>query len=512
MDSAEDGRERGPGERRLALGGVPFGVAMASMLVAWGVGVAHRGMNDDEVMRTHSVWLVSQGLRPYGDFFELHPPYYRILVPVVRRFTDPCHAVLALRVLSSAANLMFLVTLAALASRSGPRRWAWMAVAGAACHPKVLDYLIEFRADAFGYALGAWAIARYLRPGVAGAARSFELGLIAGLATAWFCPKLTVLPTAPVALDQATRGASLRAATRAGLAYALGLALAVGSLVAYLLVAGIDLGMAYALLVQYQVMQNHRSAFGYGLFREVCKAWPLQVLVVSGVVTWVADLMRGRSWPAALDVALVLWLALQVAAVAYPHKQYYAPWFLFASVLVAHLGYWLDRLPGSADASAQVLCCVAIVASSSSMTHQWALNGRREEQCVTVRQMNRIGGPGDRVVAALPEHPMYRLDANYLWFNAWDPKRFDSEKVLSLLPATRRLVTEDHYREELEAHPPAFLVAGGKFVSLYYPPHQGRALAAFTRGRGYAERSYGRFLLAIRRDLANSPVATQPRD
>jgi hypothetical protein len=49
---------------------------IASGALVWGIGIAHRSYDYDEVQRAHSVWLVSQGLSPYTGFFEVHPPYF----------------------------------------------------------------------------------------------------------------------------------------------------------------------------------------------------------------------------------------------------------------------------------------------------------------------------------------------------------------------------------------------------------------------------------------------------
>jgi len=71
------------------------------------------------VARTHSIWLSSQGLRPYRDFLEIHPPYFAILAPVLRLPAgDPGAWLLWLRVSGAVGNLLFLGGLAVLGASS----------------------------------------------------------------------------------------------------------------------------------------------------------------------------------------------------------------------------------------------------------------------------------------------------------------------------------------------------------------------------------------------------------
>src|SRR4051812_5217395 len=138
---------------------------IAGLVYAWGIGIGHRQYDYDEVQRAHSVWLASRGLRPYSEMFEVHPPYFILLTPAFRIWSDPCDLLLALRLFGAAGNLAFLGSLVAL-GWSGVvcgGRWACLGVACVAFHPKILDYLIEFRIDGWGYALASWALVLFLR-------------------------------------------------------------------------------------------------------------------------------------------------------------------------------------------------------------------------------------------------------------------------------------------------------------------------------------------------------------
>ena len=86
---------------------------------AWGVGVHFQGFDYDEVRYAHSVWLTAQGLRPYHDFLDCHPPYFALLSPIFRIYpSEPSAALWTLRLLSAIGNLLFLAGLATLGARS----------------------------------------------------------------------------------------------------------------------------------------------------------------------------------------------------------------------------------------------------------------------------------------------------------------------------------------------------------------------------------------------------------
>ena len=133
---------------------------IAAGLVAWGIGIVHRGYDYDEVQRAHSVWLASRGLRPYVDMFEVHPPYFVLLTPILPVLARPLRRAPGPAPLRRGGEPRLPGGLVALgpgtAARAG--RWAWLGVAFVAFHPRVLDFLVEFRIDGWGYALAAWSL------------------------------------------------------------------------------------------------------------------------------------------------------------------------------------------------------------------------------------------------------------------------------------------------------------------------------------------------------------------
>jgi dolichyl-phosphate-mannose-protein mannosyltransferase len=103
----------------------------AAMLLARLWFLAHRALDLDEYEHAHAAWSVAQGLLPYRDFFEHHPPlFYLLCAPLfaVRDIaTDPSAAV---RALMRARGAMWLTTVLSMAIvyRLGTRSHDWRSV------------------------------------------------------------------------------------------------------------------------------------------------------------------------------------------------------------------------------------------------------------------------------------------------------------------------------------------------------------------------------------------------
>jgi hypothetical protein len=476
-------------------------VLIAVGLIAWGVGIVARDYDYDEVQRAHSVWLASQGFRPYTGFFEVHPPYFVLLTPILRSWTDPCAALRALRLSSALGNLAFLGGLVALGGIAMPRagRWVWLGVAVVAFHPKVLDFLIEFRIDGWGYALAAWsAVAFFRRP--TSRWRFITFGALSGTATLLLCPKLLLLPPFIVACEVIRPPPSRRAALRAGAAYVVGLAIAGLLFALYVVFNGIALNRTDLLLFRYHTLSNAHSAYRNGLLRHIIATPLLLAPIVLGGFAWAMALVKRRSLAQTYPAALGLWLLIQALLVAYPYKQYYAPWFLFASAFVILFGRSLDALWRPLGALAFVAACGTTLVGALGTAQLWLRYSAAREQCATIRALNILAGPDDRVVAPPPVHPITRRDVFFLWFNTSDPRGYDSERILESLGPYRRLVSAEEDQAALEAHPPAFVVLDAGPVAAAYPEGQWRALLEFLPRHGYRVVRLGPHRLALRSD------------
>lgn len=499
---SEDVSEPGPGARSsgdrveiatLILVGIVGMIALA-------VGVRTRWYDYDEVLRAHSGWLAAQGLRPYSDFFECHPPYFALLIPFVRLFPDPTSLLQALRIFGVAGNILFLAGLARLGPTSeGGRRWAWLGVGFIACHPDVLDDLVEFRADGWGYALATWGFVRFrLMP--PGFRRHFELGLWTSIASAVFCPKLAFLPPLVILFEMAGAWRSPRTALRIGAAYASGTAMAAFLVALSLALQGIRFGDVYALLIRYHSIFNANSSYRHGLIASIVARPLLAVTTIVGLVAWAGSRISRRKRPVPIELGLATWLVLQAALVSYPHKQYFAPWFLFSSVFLAYLATSSADRPARVHKALFIVAGFFAIAISARQASNWYRidEARRDEDII--RWMNRVARPEDRVVAAPPHHPIDRHDTFFLWFNTHDPGGFDSEEILRRIPLFEGKVADSRYREELETHPPALIAVIGPWRKDPYTKGQIAALSEFVARHGYQPVRRGKVTFAVRPD------------
>jgi hypothetical protein len=471
--------------------------------VAWLNMAANRRYDYDEIQRAHSVWLASRGLRPYSELFEVHPPYFILLTPLIGSLTDPCASLRILRGFGSAGNLAFLAALVVLGARgsegSGRDRWGWVGVLFVALHLRVLDYLVEFRIDGWGYALAAWSLVLFLgRPAARG--RFITFGGLSGIATLLFSPKLVILPPLVVGFELLRLRPSLGQAVRAIAGYALGVGIARLGFALFLAANRISPDRTYWLLFRYHTLSNAHSAFRHGLIEQIDATRLLLVPILAGAIAWGIDLARRRRLADAYPPAVFAWLAIQALLVSYPYKQYYAPWFLFASAFVVGLGRTLDRIWRPLGATAFIVLSALTLVTPLSIASFWRNQSPALVQCGTLRVLNVLAEPEDRVVAPPSDHPIERHDTFFLWFNTSDPSGYDSERILDGLGPYRDRVSVEQNEQALETHPPAFVVLDAGPVAAPYPKGQWKALEGFLLARRYRVVRMRGLRLALRPD------------
>src|SRR5262249_50382026 len=156
--------------------------------------------------------------------------------------------------------------------------------------------------------------------------------VLSSLAILFLCPKLALLPPLLVVAEQLVSSESIRRSSRTVGGYVGGVAVAVALFAVHLAWHGIDIDQTTQLLVRYNAISNANLGTRFGLFQTIVAGGPLTWITVAGIATWAFAHLRARSRPDAYLLALTAWLAIQAIVVAYPYKQYFAPWFLFASI------------------------------------------------------------------------------------------------------------------------------------------------------------------------------------
>jgi len=463
---------------------------------AWGMAITHQAYDFDEVQRAHSIWMTSQGLRPYEDFLECHPPYFALLAPLARGQSDPGAMLASLRWLAAIGNLVFVAGLAAVALTSGGTRRipAILGTALVAFHPEVIKFLAEFRIDGWGYALAVWSIVWFLRSRAP--LRHLGFGIGTGIATLLFCPKLALLPPLIVLMDQVVARRAPERALGALATYAAGLSAAGGLFWIWLMAEGIAIDSVAAYLVRYHALSNSHSGFGYGLLGALIGRPTLTVPIVVGVAAWLAHSIRAKSWPNAYLAALALWLVAQAGLVSYPWKQYYAPWLLFACAFFPCLYDAANRVSRHAAAALIFGACALSIAACVVTGHAQAGSRDVADLARFLRILDAVSNAEDRIVATPPFHPIFRRDTFYVWFNTVDPAGYETEQIMDAMPRQRDRVSEQAYRQELERHPPAFVV----FAADIYPRRQAATTIAFLDEHRYESSSIGNVTVAVRPD------------
>jgi hypothetical protein len=475
-------------------------LALALVLIAgataWGILITHCDYNYDEVLRAHSVWLTSQGLQPYHDFFECHPPYFALLTPFVRDQADSVASLMTLRLVAVAGNLLFLAGLATLARINGVGGWpvAVLGTALVAFHPAILEYLGESRIDGWGYALATWSIVWLLRSQRTW--RYAALGVGTGIATLLFCPKLALLPPMIFLIEQIRRRSVLRIALRDFAMYAIGAAAAGGLFGCWLAANGINLNLTFACVARYNSLYNFHSGFGRGLLHQIMAMPTLSLPVLAALLTWAVHCFRAKTLPAAYPLALALWLLTQALMVSYPYKQYYGPWFLFASGFFPFLYSTLESLARRTMFAVFFGLCGLSISLSAVSAHNWVQSHQLKNEEGFLRTLNEITNPEDYIVTVPPLHPIDRRDTFYLFFNTYDPAGHETEETLDEIPLLRHHVSEQRYREELKAHPPVLVILWPDS----YPRRQKAVLGQFLQENGYVKAMLEAVPVAVRPD------------
>jgi hypothetical protein len=492
-----------------ALLAVPFATALA----AWYSGVVDIGFDYDEVMQAHSIWLIAQGLVPFRDFFECHPPFaWYPFVPVLALLPDAPEMLYGLRVLSLLGNVAWIAALFAAVRAARPTlrgEWRFVAALFAASHATVIYYAPQFRPDPWVWAAAFAALARAIRA-PASFRRAAELG-VAGSLCALALPKLALLFPCYVAIDLVRRRGPSIPRELAG--YALGVPLGIAIALGFLLAVGIDPIEAWDLSIRYHGEVAAHFGTPHGLWKELIGSQRASLAVaLAGLLAWAAWLRREHAAPTTLELAVLASCALQLWLVPFSYIQYTAPVYVLAAIFLPYCGEWAhaiaERRPRAPIAVLACACALAAGLAVRPLAGRWG----RQNAARYVELQNAIielAPRGERILVAPPFHPIVRRDALYALIQTPMPSGVTTEETLRrlALPAAARLGTEV-YRGELEASRPAVVLFTGQ-PEFYYSPEQAKAITGYLADHAHEYQRAGGLepTLWVRADL----VASDPR-
>jgi hypothetical protein len=490
-------------------------VPLAAALLAWSGGLLGRAFDYDEVMQAHAIWQIAQGLVPFRDFFECHPPFlWYPFVPALTLLPEGPELLFGLRMLSALGFAAWLAALFAAARAARPElraEWWFAAAAIAACSPPVVDLAVQFRPDVWIWAAAFAALARAISA-PSGFRRAAELG-VAGSLCSLALPKLAPLFPAFVLIDLA-RGPLWRSAefAREIAGYAIGISSGMALAVGFVLAMGIDPREAWDLSVRYHGHVAAHTGFAHNLWSEVIATRAPLAVALAGLVAWAAWLFAQRSAPTSLELAVLATLAIQLAFVPFPYVQYAAPVFVLAAIFLAYLGAWAERAAARwRPAPHAALACAAAIAIA--LVAGPLASGWRSQDAARLAEVQRVvlqlAPEESRIVVPPPFHPVSRRDAFYALIQTWLPSGLTTEATLRhlALPHAERL-GESAYRRELEASRPAVVLFTGR-PEFFYSPEQAAAIDGYLRAHA---NDYRRVLglepaLWVRSDLVAAGAA-----
>lgn len=431
-------------------------------------------LDHDEVQHLHIAWRIAQGHQPYVDFADNHNHLFPHLIALTLPDSDdPGAAVFRGRVAMMVCTMLTLFMLWALATHFTNRRWAllaplalagsaWWCICGAAIRPDipmmtavVAGFLVFFSTSAHKSPWG---------PLAAGALWGLATALLAKGALAAVGPG-TVLLYALVRDRQHRQAHFVRLAALCG-----GFAIAVGAYLGWLWTDGL-LGPFIFWVVRFNTEYLAPSASdpGFGALQVLGASWtsdgPLWLLAAVGVplACW-----RGkqelRQVPLAVYFILIIASTFQLNQ---PNYQYLLPLLtLLPVVAVVGISHGLDWVKGrwpAPGALVGLLIVVFLTLATVPSLLELSQTDRNQQQLTRMEQVLDMVPRGDSIVATPPEHPIFRTDALYLWFN--NP-RFHNVLVKLDPPAPMDRWKTDP--ERLVSDPPTAMITDGTKIHSFY--------------------------------------------
>ena len=446
----------------------------------------------DEISHAHMAWLVSVGEKPYRDFAANHFPFFWIAMsPLMGFLPQGPVALVLLRGLAVLLNAVFIGSLGALICLElQPRQRVW----AAACFgvmvfsPVAAHFLIEFRPDALANALLFSAVLWVRWRGTGRPVDGVPAGLAMGAAVL-VNTKFILLPFVMGAVILAVDCRRFRELRGFALAMAGGFVGALLGGLLLLLAMRISIADAWCMVVKYNGAVEKTQSFGFGLAGTVARNPLCLLYVVPGLVACAVVFARQRRMPKAFEMAIFVFLVLNLCMTTRPWKQYTASWLLLAAGLPARS---LPLLAARFSAGAQAALAggfLAVMLFFCAVTNPMGpTNWTRTAQDRAMEYSLQHVPPGGYVLASYFAHPIFRRDS--LFKTVYDAELTGTDGLEQFMPqlapgAYGEQFGESGYKEELEAHQPSLIL-----MQAGYTLSEIRAMTGYMKFHGGA---YGEF-------------------
>jgi hypothetical protein len=432
----------------------------------------------DEVAEFHAIWQVSQGHKPYVDFYYDHPPYFWLLYsPILRALPPVFESLVSLRKLDLIFSFAALALLSLLILRlDRDRSWKTCALAAlglVVLQIPVLFTFAQFRADHLALAL---TLAGLLALDAGGPAPPPRWALAGSLfaAAALLTPKLALIYViAVLVFGYGSWRAGLGGTPRclAALLAAAAAAFLAGNGAAW--AAGMNVMPYFQLALRHHLLGLTYSGYRFGLARGLLlrAAYnPLLALIfICGTVAAVQQL-RETGWEKNKLLIVFLGFAfLQPLWVKYLWDQYIYTvllvWALPLALFLRKVGRWRSRL---AQAVIALLFWGGVYIELPELANYDSGHGGLDKQVAIADQLLQWSPPGSAVAMQPPAHVVFRENSTYFFNYTNIPAGPGTEEVMLRLPQFQRLFSFAGYLEQLERRPPSLILVNPDFAGPQY--------------------------------------------
>jgi hypothetical protein len=366
-----------------------------------------------------------------------------------------------LAVLLNAVFIGALGTLICLELRPAQRVWAAACFGLMVFSPAAVQFLIEFRPDALANAL-LFSALLWVR--LRGTTRLWD-GIFAGLAVGFAVLVNTKYIMLPFVLGVVILAVDYREIPRFwkfALAIGGGFfgALAAGLLVLSLM--HVSFANAWRMVVTYNETVEKSQSFGFGLADNVFRNPLALLLVAPGLIMCLVIFGRRRSMPKPFEIAILVFLVLNLLMTTRPWKQYTASWLLLAAGLPARsLPLLATRIGLRAQAvlAGGILFVVVLYLAAVNHAPQAGLSRDSQDRAMTYALEHTP--PNGYVLSSYFAHPIFRRDS--LFKTVYDAELTGADGLEQFMPqlasgAYGEHFEEEGYAKELEEHPPNLIL------------------------------------------------------
>lgn len=448
----------------------------------WLRGVFSHSLNHDEVSNMHMVWLYSQNLKPFTDFFTHHPPFLlRFLSFIGSVLPESSTVIFFYRLLAGFGAVSFLAAMIQHARKSFPSLSAveiLIVLSVVFFHPLVRDYFSEFRTDSISYAL-LFGAALLVRDGLPKKTlwNFLGFGFLSGVSV-FMSPKLVYFPVLlSLGLVIPRKNHSTPFMIGAGIAGGalISMIWAVGTL----MFMGLDLKDVFDFVVIFNSQLNAVFQPHHGLASSLLQTPFLLCLALMGGVFWCVLIFKKQAMVSPFEFSLAGFLIIQLLSVSVSFQQYTIPWLLISLVFLPSVVVFMKKQFPSAKNQVPRVLLVVYLATFLFAQATIGSNTLLSAQVRLIQWMNDVSPKDSTVVALPPLHPIFRRDAFYGWVEVRDTRGPLVHDILEKLPSRQERFSKSYRLKELEQNPPSLITLRNGPVGIFEDPEVVSALAEF---------------------------------